>query len=467
MDGVQKWWLGSLGAALAWFATPASAQVAIDAPYRARLKVETALAATSGSPTQMCWGPLGRLYVMSHDAGIVSYRYNWATGKLSSAIRAVPSARGIGLGFHGTDLYYSTMAGALVKATDDDGDGVYGETSQGELSVEIVRGIPVGDHTLDQIQVAGDTLYVGIGRRTIDGRTGPLSGGTIDDYGGQGFFSGGQGVTWGDSAYNGTIAWIRDLTQVADATDSANAFNVPARPPTRELVQEDVGPYSTAPGKLVVHSAGTRNPFGLCLDADGRLFFTNNYNRALTAGDGTNAINQPRDAVGPDLRRSVHDQLFAATEGADYGYADEVWRGRSPMLPAGATGANRVSSLTFDNLANEGPYALHDPARPDGLGPSASANGCAFFYAEGLPDDLAGNVFVARYNRSATDTSGRSVRYADVVAVDVSTGTVRRVATGFQNPIAVLWDGGRRLLVADFTTGTNKPGGIYSLTVSR
>jgi hypothetical protein len=467
MDGMRWAWAGSIAAALIGLASEASAQPAIDAPYRPALKVETSLAATVGSPTQMCWGPLGRLYVMSHDAGIVSYRYNWLTGKLTSPIRAVPSARGIGLGFHGAVLYYSTLTGGLVKATDDDGDGVYGEVDQGELGLEIVRGIPTGDHTVDQIQIVGDTLYVGIGRRTINGRTGDLSGGTIDDFGGRGFFYGGRGVTWGDSAYNGTIAWIRDLTQVVDAVDSANAFNNPASPPTQGLIREDFGPYSASPGKLTVHSAGTRNPFGLCLDAEGRLFFTNNYNRATTGGDGTNVVDHPRDGVGSDLRLSVHDQLFAAAEGADYGYADDVWRGRTPMLPVGAMSPNRVASITPDNLANPGPYSLHDPARPVGLGPSSSANGCGFFYSAALPPALAGNLFIARYNPSVADSSGRTIRYADVVAVDVSTGDVKRVATGFQNPIAVLWDGANRLLVADFTTGTGKPGAIYSLAVGR
>ncbi len=467
MDGMRWGWAGAVAAALIGLASGASAQPAIDAPYQPALKVETALAATSGSPTQMCWGPLGRLYVMSHDAGIVSYRYNWLTGKLSSPIRAVPSARGIGLGFHGAVLYYSTLAGGLVKATDDDGDGVYGEVGQGERSLEIVRGIPSGDHAVDQIQIVGDTLYVGIGRRTINGRAGALSGGTIDDFGGSGFFYGGQGVTWGDSAYNGAIAWIRDLTQVVDAVDSANAFNTPASPPTRALIQDDFGPYSTSPGKLTVHSAGTRNPFGLCLDAGGRLFFTNNYNRATTLGDGTNVVDHARDGVGSDLRASVHDQLFLAVEGADYGYADDVWRGRTSILPAGAIGANRVASITPDNLSNPGPYLLHDPARPVGLGPSSSANGCAFFDSAALPPALAGNLFIARYNPSVADSSGRTIRYADVIAVDVTTGEVKRVATGFQNPIAVLWDGANRLLVADFTTGTGKPGAIYSLAVAR
>ena len=450
-----------------WIAPPATAQPTVSAPYQGSLRIETALGATTGSPTQMAWGPRARLYVMNYDAGIVSYRYNWVTGKLSSPIQAVPGARGIGLGFHGTTLYYSTMAGGLVKATDDNGNGVYGETNRGELSVEIVRGIPVGDHQVDQIQIVGDTLFVGIGRRTINGHAGPLSSGVIDDFGGAGFFAGGEGNTWGDSAYNGTIAWIKDLNQVADVEDSANAFTTVPSTLSQALIQVDDGPITQqAAGKLTVHSAGTRNPFGLCLDARGRLFFTNNYNRAVTNGDGTTVRDQPRDQTSTFIGEDVHDQLFMAVPGADYGYADDNWRGRSPMLPLGASGNNRVRSITFDNLANPGPYTLPDPAHPVGLGPSASADGCAFFYAGGLPPELMGNVFIARYNPSVTDHSNppNTLNYADLVAVDVQTGAIKRVASQFSNPIALLSDGAGRLLIADFSAGG--AGVIYALRVN-
>ena len=396
------------------------------------------------------------------------YRYNWITGTLSDPIQAVPEARGLGLGFHGTTLYYSTMAGGLVKATDHNGNGVYGETNRGELSVEIVRGIPVGDHDVDQIQIVGDTLFVGIGRRTINGHSGPLSGGVLDDFGGKGFFSGGPGDTWGDSAYNGTIAWIKDLNQVVDAEDSANAFNSVPSTLSQALIQLDDGPImQQGAGKLTVHSAGARNPFGLCLDAQGRLFFTNNYNRAVTNGDGTTVQDQPKDQVSAYIGDDVHDQLFLAVPGADYGYSDDNWRGQSPMLPLGASGNNRATSITFDNLANRGPYPLPDPAHPVGLGPSASADGCAFFYASGLPADLAGNMFIARYNPSVTDHSvpPNTLTYADLVAVDVQTGAVKRVASQFKNPIALIWDGAGRLLIADFSGGGD--GVIYALRVDR
>jgi hypothetical protein len=107
--------------------------------------------------------------------------------------------------------------------------------------------------------------------------------GTLDDLGGKGFFNGGIGRTWGDSAYNGTIAWIQDLTMVANQTGAANAFTTEPPVFSQALIQKDAGPFTTeGAGELVVHSAGTRNPFGLCLDSEGRLWFTNNFNRTVT-----------------------------------------------------------------------------------------------------------------------------------------------------------------------------------------
>ena len=94
---------------------------------------------------------------------------------------------------------------------------------------------------------------------------------------------------------------------------------------------------------------------------------------------------------GPDFSRDVQDQLFQASSGADYGYTDANWRSKNPMLTPGTAGYHRVLSTTFDNLFNLGPYMLHDPANPDGLGPSASADGCGFFFRR-LPSALYGSI---------------------------------------------------------------------------
>ncbi len=411
-----------------------------------------ALGTVAGSPTQMTFGPNGRIYFMTTDAGPVSYAYDPTTGTLSAPIMAAPNIRGIGIGFHGADLYLSSFDGSIHKLKDGNGNGVYGES--GELDVAIVTGIPQGDHNIDQIQVAGDTLYVGIGRRTINGRSGAWTSGALDDLGGKGFFGGGTGRTYGDSAYNGTIAWIQNLNAVVDQTGSANAWSTVPPTPSPALIQKDAGPVrDVGLGKLVVHSAGTRNPFGLCLDQGGNLWFTNNFNRTATLGNGQAGFGLRGDQLNSDLSLDVHDQLFKASPGADYGYFDANWRNVNPMMTPSAPGYHLVKSTTFDNSYNKGPYTLHDPANPDGMGPSASADGCAFAYHTTLPADLVGNLFIARYNGKVTEAAGgagRSLTYGDLVAVNPSSGKVRRVASGFGNPLAVLGDDANgRILVAD------------------
>src|SRR5262249_5414689 len=152
--------------------------------------------------------------------------------------------------------------GSIHKVDDKNGNGIWGEV--GELDVAIVTGIPQGDHNTDQLQVAGDTLYVGVGRRTINGHLGAWTSATLDALGGDGSCCGRVGRSYGDSAYNGTIAWIRDLTQVVNQKGSANGFLTEPPVLSRKLIQHDVGPFTIQdPAKLVVHSAGTRNPFGL------------------------------------------------------------------------------------------------------------------------------------------------------------------------------------------------------------
>jgi hypothetical protein len=62
-------------------------------------------------------------------------------------------------------------------------------------------------------------------------------------------------------------------------------------------------------------------------------------------------------------------------------------------------------------------------------------------------------IFIVRYNSPITEAApGKAtLTYADLVAVDVSMGKVRQIATGFTNPLAVLADDhSGRLLIADY-----------------
>ena len=448
-----------LAAAAALPAQAAGPQVVSD--WQAQLAIKP-VGSVAGLPTQMAFGPDGRLYVMTADHGPIGFTWDAATATLSSPVSAAPAIHGLGIAFHGANMYLSALDGSLHKLSDPNGNGVWGEP--GELDVAIVTGLPQGDHATDQMQVIGNALYVGIGRRTINGHSGAWTGQVIDDFGGKGFAYGGLGRTWGDSAYNGVIAWIQDLRAVANAPASANAWNTTPPTLTQALVQHDTGPFTLrGAGRLVVHSAGSRNPFGLCVDPAHALYFTNNFNRTVTLGNGEAGFGLRGDKLDSDFSRDVQDQFFKASPGADYGYTDVNWRGVNPMLTPTADGYHRVRSLTFDNLFNRGPYVLHDPAHPDGLGPSSSADGCAFWPAAALPAPLRANAFIARYNGKITEAAGgagASLTYADLVAVDVATGHVRQVVAGFSHPLAVLAEPGGRLLVADY--GARQ---IYAISV--
>lgn len=451
--------LGAFAAASIWTAIAGSGTATADptivSRYQDRLSIATASADT-GSVTQMAVGPDGRVYAARSGGGVVSFAFDPSTGRLSDR-RAASDIDGLGVAFHAArgEMYLSSFD-SIWRLTDDDGDGRWGEA--GETRVAIVTGIPVGRHTADQIQIRGDTLYIGIGHRTMNGITG-----SDDGFGGDDF---------GESAYNGTISMIRDLNAVASVTDAARLLG----PADQSTIQADASPFtSTAVDKLVVHSAGTRNPYGLGLDGDGHLYFSNNHNRANTLGDGTSTLNGGADPLDSDFSDDVHDQFFRAVEGGDYGFRNENWRGgRDPaviaeMLDPDAPGYNRVRSTTPDNLFSDDPnfLELHDPEDPVGLGPSASANGFDFWYGPGL-GELGGSAFLARFSGTLREASPGtdSLTYRDLVAIDPITGGVRRIASGFDNPLAVLAISPTHLLVADYSFNANSGGAIYVLSAA-
>ncbi len=447
--------------ALACTIAPGSAQSGptIVAAYSSNLSISTA-GSLGGNPTQMAWGPDGRLYVQTQNNGVWSYAYNKATGAISNPIHAVTGEGGIGIAFHGRNEMYLSEFGpnhfdSIYRLTGPDAHGVWG--GAGQVNVPIVSGIPVGDHDVDQIQIVGDTLYVGIGRRTINGYEGVWTSGSLDDYGGKGFWSGGVGKTFGDCAYGGTIAMIKNLKHVVSKAGAANTLN--PKYTWQQTIQGDTGPYKDVnlDNKLIVHSAGTRNPFGLCLDENNNLYFTVNFNRVMTQGDGVCGFGLHGDLLDSDFAKDVHDQLFKATYGADYGYTSSNWVNHSPFLMRKQAGHVVTRSITFDNLWNPGPYPPYDAANPVGLGPSASADGCAFWYNSSLPSELLGDIFIVRYNSPITEASPGTVTitYADLVAVDVTSGTVRQIATGFKNPLCVISDPSKEfLLIGDYGSDT-------------
>jgi hypothetical protein len=212
----------------------------------------------------------------------------------------------------------------------------------------------------------------------------------------------------------------------------------------------------------VVHSAGTRNPFGLAVDSANQLWFTNNYGRADTNGDGTSDPHF-HDQLDSDLSDDVGDQFFAAHAGGDYGYDNTSFRGD------GAFPTTPVRSTTFDNLDADRPGfgVLHDPADPNGLGPSSSANGFDFVSMKLAPNGIGGSreyAVVTRWSDLIAEQSpGTDVlEYRDVVVIDPASGQTTRILGGFNNPIDVLRDGRGGFFVADYALN----GTIYHVSVA-
>src|SRR5262249_18809004 len=128
---------------------------------------------------------------------ITRYDFDPITGRLSNAVdvtAVLPPPHG--LAFHDGALYVSLYARDDTRRRgprDLGSNGVY------EERVDFVRGVPTGDHAMDQLQIVGAKLFVGIGVRKNAGRPDC------------------------ENPYTGTVARIADL----DQTDYTGANNLP------------------------------------------------------------------------------------------------------------------------------------------------------------------------------------------------------------------------------------------------
>lgn len=264
-------------------ARPAHSQsLTTDPLVQANFSHISEIATGVGGVTQMAFGPDGKLYVATYGTGVKRFDYD-PSGNLSNGMTVwtTPGGGGyvngsLGLAFHqdptlGTVMYVApaltfgtnpqiNITQSIVRLTDDNGDGNWGQP--GELNQAIVNNLRMTDlHQVNQMQVRGNELYVGIGSRT-------RTGGEASEYPGT------PNPDDGEFAYTGAINWIRDLTQLSSDTTTANLAGY-------NIVQHhtDTQAYtSTDTGKLTVYSTGFRNVYGLAFDGDGQLWATMNQN---------------------------------------------------------------------------------------------------------------------------------------------------------------------------------------------
>jgi hypothetical protein len=195
-------------------------------------------------------GDTTHLYASRGFSGVVTrYNYNAVTGQLSNPVDVV-NLNGVadgmkaitGIGFHGAEMWITRWPGwtlprpaAISRMLDSTGnDGIY------ETRDDIVTGMEIGNHTINEIQIAGDTLYTGIGTTLNTGDPSQ------------------------DQVYNGTIARIGDL-------NNPIVMNLTTTPDRATFAATGV-----SDGHLRMYAGGFRNPYGLRFDANGKLWVSDN-----------------------------------------------------------------------------------------------------------------------------------------------------------------------------------------------
>ncbi len=464
-------------------AFPEETPVVVDAhaPRMRIAKASGAIFSADSTPTQsritqLAWGPgpdpeQTYLYGSSAAHGVRRMDYDDASGELANLVDVLPGISGNGIGFHVDASGHAVMylsegydsanaptrrLSRLHRITDADDDGVFG--SGGDVSVVLVHGIPRDDHGLNQIQIRVDSLFVSNGVRTRNGALQTFT-----------------GDAFGESAYGGTVLSIDNLDAVPSTVNAAGFAAYLADPTDSEY--EDMidgttpgteAPFtSTASDKLRVHSAGTRNPFGLALDASGDLWFTSNFHRVNNSVYDRSVIDGSAegDAFDGASNDDVHDQLFHATAKADYGYRNSNWQNDPAVQAAGffagiADPSQITPAFSFDNLDQDGPAgpdtdsthaawdAFHDPASPVGLGPHSALTGLEFGPLS-MPLGYRNQIFVARWNGQFGPIIDDLV-YTDVCLVSRVTGEVEQVVSGLAAPTDILADASGRLLIANY-----------------
>ena len=232
-------------------ASPAAAAPGLGRPGYTLSKVSAAVPATGMA--ELAFRPADTTHVYAaRTSGVVTrYDYDPVTGQMANAldVATTPGFEIHGLAFHGADLYVSLNAppaGArLARFSDPDAGGVY------RTRHDFVHSIPTGTHGINQIQVVGSTLYVGIGAASRKGDPAV------------------------ENVYTMTVARIVDLTQVDFSGPIGPDFTGPVNHLADPVEWLNTG---GADGRLRYYASGFRNPFGILIDADGDLWLSTNGN---------------------------------------------------------------------------------------------------------------------------------------------------------------------------------------------
>lgn len=319
-------------------------------------------------PTQVVFAPDGRLFVSQLSGEILAFEYGW--DGVRGTRRIVASGVGstlLGIGFdsHG-QLFASSNTGAndtgfLARLLDIDGDGFY------ETENRFVTGLPNAGHHNDQLAFDGNLLYVGMGSRNDDG---------MDD----------------------------EVTPIPAATLLRIDLN------TVDFTHSDVLPE--------VYARGLRNPFGIALDAKGRIWV------------GDNGRDSPL----------LPDEFHLIVPGAHHGFPDE-------LAPS-----NAVRPILF-------------------LGMGTSADGLDFYPGSGWwGPQFAGNAFLARFDYELNDPTREGMDVVRIVIVEVESAFPKAqysvFARGFVHPLDVQSDPFGNLVIMEYGEfGGVASGALYRMTL--